>query len=371
MYAMNSRIIPMVVDWKAVHTSILFSVISIAMILINKGVATFFSSTMSGVLLLQNFATICLLRCFSINQLFFSRDIAYHWLPCSLFFCLNIFSSLKAMTYVNVPTFTLLRNLQPIIVVFLNLLAATESNPSSYSVFYLCCILFGAYVYAYHDLAFDWNGYIWCFIHVMSMSFYAIAVKFKSSFKPSHQPITKNMEVVESQTFHIKLLPEEMSWYNNILSIPIFITVFMLENSMAEFKHSYQNTVQCLQRWDCCVLTSTSFLGAYAVSVFGFKAQTILSPLTFVTLNNISKFPAILLSLYFWPSTMNGMEWVGICFAVISAYFYSLTRQNLLSETQVSNNTVASIFVLNIIYIIIFMFHVETPHPQGWALPKE
>jgi len=136
-----------------------------------------------------------------------------------VFFSLNIYSSLKAMVYINVATFTLLRNLQPLIVVALNVVSKTEPTPQFYSLYYLSCILFGAYVYAYHDIAFDWNGYFWCFVHIISMSLYAVFVKLKS-LAHIHSGGSDELNVMSAA---------DMSWYNNILSMPILCSIYFVE----------------------------------------------------------------------------------------------------------------------------------------------
>jgi len=356
--ASNNRI-------NVIEACISFSIASISMILLNKGVATYFPGSMAFILMLQNLTTIGILKTVDSNgNLKFNNAIAWHWVPCALLFSLNIYSSLKAMVYINVATFTLLRNLQPLIVVALNIVSKTEPTPQLYSLYYLSCILFGAYVYAYHDIAFDWNGYFWCFVHITSMSLYAVFVKLKSL---THIHIDAHSGSNELNV----MSAADMSWYNNILSIPILGFIYFIEIMMDSTANSLVNNLKknfytCMssdRHLQCQSITILSMIGAYIISVVGFRAQKVLSPVGWVTLNNISKFPAIILSQLFWPSQLAGMEWVGLCFALASGYCYSLTKQDDIFQHKNQKNTTACFFALLMIYVITFMFP-----GNGWAI---
>ena len=66
-------------------------------------------------------------------------------------------------------------------------------------------MLHGAILYAFNDIEFSKLGYIWAFLHVVSMSDYACLVKFTNS---GHD---------------MNLTAQNMSLYNNLLSIPFFL----------------------------------------------------------------------------------------------------------------------------------------------------
>jgi len=191
------------------------------------------------------------------------------------------------------------------------------------------------------------------------MSFYAVFVKLMSLV---------SIHSEASATDDLKMSATEMSWYNNILSIPILILVFLIEISInsTTLAHDFKTNIEtCIsdRDWQCQSITVFSMVGAYIISVIGFRAQKVLSPIGWVTLNNISKFPAIVLSQLFWPSQLSGMEWIGLCFALASGYCYSLTKQDEIFQHKNQQNTIACFFALFMVYVFMFMFPTD-----DWAI---
>jgi len=195
------------------------------------------------------------------------------------------------------------------------------------------------------------------------MSLYAVFVKLKS-LAHIHSGGSDELNVMSAA---------DMSWYNNILSMPILCSIYFVEimiqsdsTSNSSVHTLRQNLYTCMSpdhRLQCQSITVFSMVGAYIISVIGFRTQKVLSPIGWVTLNNISKFPAIVLSQLFWPSQLAGMEWVGLCFALASGYCYSLTKQEGIFQHNNQKNTMACFFALFMIYVIIFMFP-----GNGWTI---
>jgi len=196
------------------------------------------------------------------------------------------------------------------------------------------------------------------------MSLYAVFVKLKSVSAHAH-----------SDTYFGGMSATDMSWYNNILSIPILGFVFFVEmvysrtiSEGSSFVYTLSSEAyNCVSagHLQCQSVTVCSMVGAYIISVVGFHAQRVLSPIGWVTLNNISKFPAIVLSQLFWPSQLTGMEWIGVCFALASGYCYAVTKQDAMFQPSKNNKMrVACCFGLVVFYVIMLMF----PADDGWAL---
>jgi GDP-mannose transporter len=289
--------------------AVMFSLSSISMILLNKAVVTMFPWN-SVILILQNLVTIMLLK-FQHSNLGFDAQTAWKWTPCVLFFCTNIYSSLQSLIYISVPTFTVFRNVQPLISSVLDLLMRHEPI-SVQSVIFLGIILCGAYLYAHNDIEYNFYGYMWSFIHIVSMSFYSVCVKL--SFEK------------------LKLKPFEMSWYNNILSLCILVPLTWYKvHSDTKLNQLQHAVATCPTNWMCMGTLSASCVGGFFVSVTGFKAQEVLSPTSWLTLNNISKIPAMIISCMIWKINMNGLEVVGLSISLIGGYLYAMDRQGLLS----------------------------------------
>jgi GDP-mannose transporter len=290
-------------------TTVIFSLSSISMILLNKAVVTVFPLS-SVILILQNIVTVLLLK-FQHQKMGFDMQTAIKWTPCVLLFCINIYSSLQSLIYISVPTFTVFRNVQPLISSVLDLFMRHE--PISVQGFvFLCIILCGAYLYAHNDLEYNFNGYMWSFIHIVSMSFYSVNVKL--CFE------------------NLKLKPFEMSWYNNIMSLGILIPLTWYEVQQdTPLKQLQPAVAKCSAHWICLVVLSASCVGGFFVSVTGFKAQEVLTPTSWLTLNNLSKIPAIIISCIIWRVNLNMLEILGLTISLAGGYLYAMDRQGLLS----------------------------------------
>jgi drug/metabolite transporter (DMT)-like permease len=108
------------------------------------------------------------------------------WTPCALLFTCNIVTSAMALEYIHVPTFSVLRNVQPFISTIVGLYVLPLLNPnvdrettSYFKLYALLLIFVGTAIYAWKDVAFDVSGYLWVFGHITSMSLYIAVVKSK------------------------------------------------------------------------------------------------------------------------------------------------------------------------------------------------
>jgi drug/metabolite transporter (DMT)-like permease len=112
------------------------------------------------------------------------------WTPCAILFTFNIVTSVMALEFITVPTFSVLRNVQPFISTVLGLYLLPLLNPSApaestsyFKLYALLLILIGTGIYAWKDIEFNVNGYLWVFAHICSMSLYVALVKSKGSGK--------------------------------------------------------------------------------------------------------------------------------------------------------------------------------------------
>jgi drug/metabolite transporter (DMT)-like permease len=165
---------------------------SIAMVLANKCVVAIRPEDGASMLLVQVMFTALVMSCHALlsTPSAFNLQQLLAWVPCAFLFTCNIVTSAMALEYITVPTFSVLRNVQPFIstIFGLYLLPFLNSNvpsePTSYFKLYaLFLILIGTGMYAWKDIAFELNGYLWVLGHIFSMSFYIALVKSKGSGK--------------------------------------------------------------------------------------------------------------------------------------------------------------------------------------------
>lgn len=378
------------ININVIKGSLFFMCSSVFMILINKAVTTYSSIAVSILIFYQNVATLLILKCKNWNSSELNYDVLMHWLPCAFFFTVNIYSSLQSLRFINVATFSVFRNTQPLIVSFLTTLVLQLGvkcikdkdtlekverirtlNPSLEinSMAFLVYILAGTLIYAVHDLEFSIEGYAWACVHILSMSIYSMAVKYKSIMTmiirdlPAEEEEESNTKT-EDVTYQREMGAEEMSWYNNCISLPFLLFCLVAEFSLQNMHNSKQNS--SLQKWIwepieecfwpetesvpmCPGIVFSSFFGSYFVSVSGFQVQKLITPISWLTLNNASKIPAIVLSVLFFHVILNELEICGLVVSLSAAYFYSVAQKN----SEVFSGLLG--IMCHVMYFVIFM----------------
>jgi hypothetical protein len=287
------------------RASVAFSLSSIAMILLNKGAASWFPH-ISLLLILQNSVTIIILILTSTENFQFDVAVSKKWAPCAVLFCMNLYSSLQSLIFISVSTFTVLRNTQPLLAVCMDF-ALRGKKTEAAGIVYLSEVLVGAVLYCAHDLGFNMRGYVWAAVHVLSMTCYSILVK--------------------RQCQTLCLSSPYMSYYNNILSIPglLLIGWFEISYGLNGMHNSINDIMQCANSY-CVFIVALSCIGGFCVSVSGFQAQQVMSPTSWLCLNNFSKIPAIIISYMVFGGHASGATMHGMTISICCAYFYSISN---------------------------------------------
>lgn len=372
--------------------SLLFGFSSVFMILINKAATTYTSISVSILIFYQNAATLLILKCKHWNSCELNDRVLRHWFPCGLLFTINIYSSLQSLRFINVATFSLFRNTQPLVVFGMvtfvlhvcthfikneDMLQKIDRiktlNPTleKNSLAFLVYVVAGTIIYANYDIEFSTEGYAWAFVHVLSMSLYSMMVKYKSVLTMVIRdletvPSSSNVEEsTKSDVFYEReMASEEMSFYNNCISLPILLFFLITEFSIMNIRNSKENA--SLHRWlwqpledcffpdtesvpMCPAIVLSSFLGSFFVSVGGFKIQRLITPISWLTLNNATKIPAIVLSVLFFHVQLNEFEICGLVVSLSAAYFYSVAQSN-----SAVFSGLTGIFA-HLVYVIIFL----------------
>jgi hypothetical protein len=239
-------------------TGLAFSCASIGMILANKGAMVLFP--FSGLLLLlQTIATLVFLLLNDVKILHGWRwKVALSWSPCSILFATNLVTSLQALKYIGVPTFTVLRNTQPCLTLVLELFLFGR-KPKISSSCWLFLVFLGSSLYAHQDLTFSAVGYLWSLLHILSMSLYLVLVK------------------VSGQS--LGLNATSMSLYNNALALPLFIALSatgLTEGAGAGADTAdWAGAAARLAEARCAGVVALSCVGGFLVSVSAFRAQQV------------------------------------------------------------------------------------------------
>ena len=302
------------------------TVVSVSMILLNKAIVLSIIPFGGGLVLIQNSATVLLVQAYrwgSGPEDFGISAVLYNT-PCAILFGMNTFTSIQALAFLSVTTFTIFRNTQSILSAPLDYLIRGE-RLKPVSIFFLCTILLGTCAYCGKDLRANVEGIAWASAHLASTTLYTVLTKIRlekknalSSENLKKKPINNNNPLTQAL---------DLAWYNNILSLPIvgaaaaFQAVFLMKDT--PFVRSECGLY-------CWMMVAASCFNGCAMSVVGLKTQSLMTPTSFLTFNNLNKIPAMLISAAIWPhlETANTTpEIMGVVLSILGGYLYALSKQ--------------------------------------------
>lgn len=281
---------------------LIFSALSVVMIVVNKGAIRSFPFP-STLLLLQNTASVALLLCFeraNRRGVQFDLQLAMAWAPCAALFCSNLFTSLSALHHVSVATFTVFRNVQPFLTAMAQWMVAPEEAMPLHCLGGLAIALLGAMIYAYNDLTVSFIGYAWSMLHIVSMTAYLLLVKHRGT----------------------QMTAAQMSLFNNVESVfPFFFLGLAVREIPASLSPERLFVTSTLETPIYVIL---SCFAAVGISVSAFNVQQCVSPTAFITLNNMAKVPALLLSYYLFDTVMTPLMALGLATTLLGGYLFAL-----------------------------------------------
>jgi hypothetical protein len=284
------------------------TVVSVAMILLNKAIILSIPLG-GGLVLLQNAATVLIVqssrRC--------SCPKGFGWKPivdnslCAFLFGANTFTSMQSLSFLSVTTFTIFRNAQSIISYPLDYFMRGE-RLKPVSIYLLCTILLGTVAYCTQDMRANIEGIVWASVHLLSTTLYTVLTKIRlEKESSSDSKLTQALD---------------LAWYNNALSLPLI--------GVAAAVQATQTTPKIECGLYCWIMVVLSCFGGCAMSIVGLKTQELMSPVTFLTFNNLNKIPAMLISAAIWPhleTADTSQEILGIVISIYGGYLYALSKQ--------------------------------------------
>ena len=239
------------------------------------------------------------------QNLTFDTAKSLQWFTCSCLFVCSIFTNMQTLLYLSVPTFTVVSTLIIILTCCLDW-AVRGSKLSLTSILSLSVIFAGVCVYHMNKWQSDSMGLCWAMAHTMSNSMYAVLVKIKIQA--------------------LGLSASEMSLYNGIWSMLLLIPLVVYQGLTLVSPIDAMFT-SCIGRLECWGSLAASAICCCVVSVSSFIAHDIMSPVSFITFNNINKLPATALSYVIWPTQVSNIELFGMAASLWGGYFYALSTQ--------------------------------------------
>ena len=275
--------------------------------------------------------TLCLIP--SLNM-----KIMRLWIPAVLCFVLMLISSLFALRYVSVTAVIVMRNLSTLMVAILEYIFLVQKI-NKLSIATLVCMLIAAILYAKHDLTFSAPGYTWLCINVIGTSVYQVYVK-----KIINLPLLKDIG------------PIGMSFYSNILSLPILMGLSFLMGEIRTILLKFN--LEFIYDLHAIGIVLFSCVCGFTLSTSAFALNRLISATSMMVANNVNKFSVIVVSEIFLQSTLDLVASTAAVFALFLGYLYS----------QASKRFSKSIFVFAIILFTASVSMLEYINRQSGAL---
>jgi hypothetical protein len=291
----------------ALSALVLYCLTGTSLTILNKWAITALPAP-NVLLLFQNGLTVLLVLVLSkivpnrviIPPLTFS--VAKAWFPAVLLFVGTLEASLLALLYESATTLIVSRNLCTLVVAGLEycLLGTKFSTLSAVS---LCGILVGALIYGLNDITITPVGCVWLGMNIVCTSLTQIFVK---------------KIVQQSRNQERPLGPLAMSYYNNIMSLPLLATVCLVSGELP--------TVPAMTRGITTMQAITIFFTGvvgFVFSTLGFLLNTMVTATSIMVANTCNKFAIIFFSQVFEPRSTGPLPMLGIAIVMFFVVIYS------------------------------------------------
>ncbi|KAJ1961051.1 GDP-mannose transporter into the lumen of the Golgi, partial [Dispira parvispora] len=206
---------------------------SITMTVVNKLVLSGFHHHMVFLMLaIQALSSVALL-------LFFGRLAGWQWrslnvpdvrawLPVSMSQAVMLYTGGKSLQYLNVPLFTIFKNLTIILVAYgERVLFKAVVTPLMMVAFIL--MVLSSVVGGWNDIQFNTAGYFWMALNCFTSAFFVLHMR-------------RVIKVVNFKDF-------DTVYYNNILTAPIYIVLSILVENWGEFLGYYGEPEHYAEYW--------------------------------------------------------------------------------------------------------------------------
>jgi drug/metabolite transporter (DMT)-like permease len=228
------------------------------------------------------------------------------WIPLVLLFIGMLLSSLFALQNTSAVTLIVLRNLTTLSVAFFEFFAL-GTTISWYSVVMLLGILAGSILYGINDLGYSRLGMLWLTVNVLCTTCYQIYIKKIISSLSSSGPGAFG--------------PFEMSYLNNIISLPILVVLCGALNELSRMP----DVLRSISLLNSFVVVISGFLG-FMLSISAFSLNMLVSATSMMVANNVNKFAAIALSEIFLQQSLSTISAIGALLVLLFGWLYADTR---------------------------------------------
>eukprot|EP01116_Phalansterium_solitarium_P001152 TRINITY_DN1092_c0_g1_i1.p1 TRINITY_DN1092_c0_g1~~TRINITY_DN1092_c0_g1_i1.p1 ORF type:complete len:384 (-),score=46.79 TRINITY_DN1092_c0_g1_i1:62-1108(-) len=256
-------------------------------------------------LVMQNSVTVALVLFLNLIPQFRGQvnplkgDIVKKWIYAVFLFMAMLLSSLMSLRYVTVVTLTVIRNATALVVAAADA-AVLGVRISFLTIVSLMGILLGSIVYGSTDINFHALGYFYLFLNVVATSSYQIYVK---------------------KLTELRLTAFGMVYYNNVLSIPLFLLLGLI---MGEYA-GLERILDDIESIDWITIGVSTALG-FCLSLSAFMLNLLVTATSLMVINNLNKIAFIVLSEFAYQATLTANSAAGTAIVLISGALYSYVK---------------------------------------------
>jgi drug/metabolite transporter (DMT)-like permease len=219
------------------------------------------------------------------------------WSPLVVLFLIMLVSSMFALQKVTVTTLIVVRNLTTLTTAVSDF-QFLKSHFNKEEALLLFLMFFGACMYGLNDISFDWSGYLYLLLNCFATTAYQIRVK---------QLVTE-----------LKMKPLTMSLYNNLLCLPLLLTLSALQGEISP----NLLMMAIADNYTLCLILLSAIFG-FVLSVTAFRLNQLVSATAIMIINNANKFLLILFSEAVLGKSLDLMSGFGCSLVLASSFAYS------------------------------------------------
>lgn len=268
---------------------------------------------------------------FMVENIIFEKCIS--WSPLVMLFLAMLISSMLALQKVTVTTLIVVRNLTTLTtaiceVHFLNLKFTANQ------VQLLSLMFFGACLYGSNDISFDWCGYLYLLMNCLATTAYQIRVK---------------VLVAE-----LKMSPLTMSYYNNILSVPVLLILSALQGEISP------SIFATISRSHTSFLVFLSCVFGFILSTTAFRLNQLISATSIMVINNANKFLLMIYSEAVLGKSLDLLSGIGCFIVIASSIAYSRSNRCHIVNVESTTKKMIKIFCTVLIAMCTFVTMINS-----------
>lgn len=240
------------------------------------------------------------------RQLNLSLPYLREMLPCAILFLFYQYSYARALRFISLPAYTVVKSVAPLAVTLIESICFRESIPLG--VYFALFIAFAA-----NALTFDFSsavslvGYAWALFHVLAHVFYVLSLRSCS----------------------LDYFATDKALLANLLSLPFLLLMSVLNFETSTFVVQVE-LLPSLMLWP--LACSFGLSAGCAVAVLAAYEVASANMLRYLALSN--KVAVVSLGALLFSSGLTKIAWIGVALSILSGFIFVYSKTKFLADSQ-------------------------------------